>query len=96
MKEIIRAVEAIVEEAATMKNAYFWTPSGCAGGRRSYEMQHTHDTVEWDEGGHHYTAAYSVSCSCKYIYASGHYTKDGVKTTLTAIKASLRRMKAAA
>ena len=94
--ETIKAVEAIVEEAASMKNAYFWTPDSCASGRRWYEKQHSHDIVEWDEGGHHYSAEYTVSCSCKNIYASGYYEKDGSKTTLTAIKNSLKRMKAIA
>lgn len=94
--EIIKAVEAIVEEAAAMKNAYFWTPAGNAGSRRWYEKQHSHDLVEWDESGHHYSAEYTVSCSCKNIYAYGTYTKDGNKTTLTTIKNSLKRMKAIA
>ena len=94
--EIIKSIESIIEEAARMKNAYFWTPDGCAGGRRYFEKKHSHDMVEWDEDGHHYSAEYTVSCSCKYVYANGHYTKDGVKTTLTAIKNSLKRMVAVA
>lgn len=93
MNETIRKIEAIVEEAVTMKNAYFWKSPNNASGRRSYEKQHSHSMVEWDENGHHYTAEYSVSCSCNNIYANGKYTKDGKKTTLTAIKNSLKRMK---
>ena len=50
--EIIKSIEPIIEEADRMKNAYFWTPDGCAG-------------------GHHYSAEYTVSCSCKYVYAIG-------------------------
>lgn len=95
MQEIINAVQAIVDEAEYMKKAYFWTPDSSAGGRRSYERRHSHDLVEWDEGGHHYSAAYTVSCSCRNIYASGDYTKDGKKTTLLAIKNSLKRLQAA-
>lgn len=92
MKEIINKINAIVEEATFMKNAYFWNPPCNATGRRSYEKQHSHSVVEWNEGGHHYTAEYTVSCSCKNIYAYGTYTRDGKKTTLTAVKNSLNRM----
>lgn len=51
--------------------------------------------TEWKEGGHTYTAAFSVSCSCSYVYARGVYTRDGHNTTLTAIKNSLGRLKKA-
>ena len=91
--ELINAIEAIINEAARMKNAYFWDPPTAAGLRRSYEKQHSHDMIEWNESGHSYTAKYTVDCSCKNIYAYGTYTKDGKKTTLTAIKNSLQRLK---
>ena len=90
---MINKIEAIVAEAEAMKHAYFFRPQTNAGGRRSYEKQHSHPLVEWDEGGHHYTAEYTVSCSCRNVYASGEYTRDGKKTTLTAIKNSLTRLK---
>ncbi len=92
MDEIVRRVEAIIDEAAEMKKAYFWSAPKSARERRSYEKRHSHPVVEWDEGGHHYTAAYVVSCSCKNIYAKGTYTRDGATTTLTAIKNSLKRL----
>lgn len=93
---ITTAIEEIIEEAAKMKNAYFWEPPIKAADRRWYEEKHSHEKIEWDEGGHHYSAAYTVSCSCKNIYASGYYEKDGKKTTLTAIKNSCKRMQAIA
>lgn len=88
-------IESIVEEAHRMKNAYFFSPPSSAGFRRSYEREHSHGTVCWEEGGHEYTASYEVSCSCRNVYAYGHYTRDGKKTTLTAIKNSLARLKKA-
>lgn len=94
MQEIIRALEGIVEEAEKMKNAYFFNPPCHASERRAYEKKHSHERVEWEEGGHTWSAKYDVSCSCKNIYTSAEYTKDGVKTNLTAIRNSLKRMKA--
>jgi len=94
MKNTIATIAAIIAEAETMKNAYFFNPPTSAGARRSYEKQHSHDLIEWEEGGHTYTAQYTVSCSCQNVYASGHYTKDGRKTTLLAIRNSLKRLEA--
>lgn len=93
-QEIIQALRDIVAEADAMKSAYFFTPPAGAGARRSYEKRHSHDKIEWEEGGHTYSAAYTVRCSCKNVYTDGVYTRDGKKTTLTAIKNSLRRMEA--
>lgn len=85
-------IKAIIEEAEKMRNAYFLTPPASASARRSYERFHSHEMVEWDEGGHHYTAEYQVDCSCKNVYAKGHYTRDGKDTTLTAVKNSYKRL----
>ena len=91
-KKLFQTISEIIEEAERMKGAYFFTPPCNASGRRSYEKHHSHGPVEWDEGGHHYTAEYSVNCSCRNVYASGNYTKDGNKTTLTAIRNSFKRL----
>ena len=88
----INAIRAIIEEAETMKNAYFFKSPTSAGGRRSYEKYHSHDMIEWEDNGHTYTAKYIVSCSCSNVYAKGEYTKDGKPTTLTAIKNSYMRL----
>lgn len=88
-------IKAIIDEAETMKGAYFFQPPKNASGRRSYEKKHSHDEVHWTEGGHEYTAAYTVTCSCSNVYASGSYTKDDKRTTLTAIRNSYNRMKEA-
>lgn len=92
MDNTINTIGAIIDEATNMKNAYFFTPPGNAGGRRSYKKKHSHNKVEWSEGGHTYTAEYIVSCSCANVYAFGKYTKDGNKTTLTSIKNSYKRL----
>ena len=93
---MINQIEAIVREADAMKRAYFFSSPGNASARRSYEKKHTHPLVSWTDNGHTYTAEFTVSCSCKNVYATGTYTKDGKKTTLTAIRNSLARMKEAA
>ena len=85
-------IKAIIDEAETMKNSYFWKSPSTAGDRRAYERYHSHDKVEWEEGGHKYTAEYTVKCSCNNIYAYGNYTKDNNKTTLKAIKNSYKRL----
>ena len=90
---MINSIESIVNEAEAMKTSYFFHPPVHASERRSYEKKHTHPKIEWDEGGHHYTAEYTVTCSCKNVYAFGEYTRDGKKTTLTAVKNSLKRLK---
>lgn len=92
MLETINAVRAIVKEAEAMRNAYFFRSPQSAGMRRSYEKYHSHDEVRWTEGGHEFSAEFRVSCSCANVYAYGVYTRDGNKTTLTAIKNSLKRM----
>ena len=91
--KIISLVEAIVNETETMKNAYFFQPCGNASSRRWYDEKHFHEKVEWTEGNSVYIAEYTVKSSCRNVYASGYYTKNGNKTTLTAIKNSLKRMK---
>ena len=90
----LSAIAAIITEADRMRGAYFFQPPQTAGGRRSYERYHSHDTVTWTENGHTYTAAYTVSCTCSNVYASGNYTRDGKKATLTTIRNSYRRMTA--
>lgn len=92
MTDITGKIAAIIDEAEKMRGAYFFSSPTSAGARRSYEKYHSHDMIEWQESGHTYTAAYTVSCSCSNVYAKGHYTKDGQPTTLTAIKASYKRL----
>ena len=93
-QQLIAQISALVDTAAKFKNAYFFSPPGNANGRRSYEKQHTIPEFSWEENGNTFTAKYIVDCSCKNVYAYGMYTKNGSKTTLTAIKNSLKRLQA--
>ena len=93
--EDLRALAAIIDEAENMRAAYFFRPPCNAAGRRSYERRHSHAAIAWQEGGHAWTAEYGVACSCANVYASGTYTRDGQRTTLTAIRNSYGRMAAA-
>ena len=63
--KIISLVEAIVNEAETMKNAYFFQPCGNASSRRWYDEKHSHEKVEWTEGNSVYIAEYTVKNSLK-------------------------------
>ena len=92
MEEKIIAIRGLIETAERFRNAYFWTPPCSASSRRWYEEKNTVPLITWEEGGHAYTAEYIVSCSCRNVYARGEYTRDGEKTTLTAIRNSLKRM----
>lgn len=94
MNELITKIENLIETAHKFKSAYYWASPGNAAGRRSYEKKWSIPEFQWEEGGHQYTAEFTVSCSCSSVYAYGTYTKDGVKTTLTAIKNSLKRLAA--
>lgn len=92
----LSAIAALIDAADYCRGAYFWTPSGSASGRRYTERKYSRDKIEWDEGGRHYTARFDVSVSCAHVYAAGTYTRDGKKTTLTAICNSFQRLQAAA
>lgn len=91
---IIHTISNIIALAAKFRNSYFFSSPGSASARRSYERNNSIDTITWTENGHTYTAAFTVSCSCSNVYASGTYTRDGKKTTLTAIKNSYARLTA--
>ena len=90
--DTLNQLKALVETAETFKSAYFFKPPMIASIRRSYEKRNSHDEIAWDENGHHYTASYTVRCTCGNVYANGNYTRDGKKTNLTAIKNSLNRL----
>lgn len=92
MATTIAAIAAIIDMAEAMKNAYFFSSPSNARARRDYEEKHSIGKVEWDEGGRHYTAEYTTTCSCSNVYAKGSYTRDGKPTTLTAIRNSYRRL----
>ena len=89
---LITALEQILESSERHKNAYFMRAIPYANARRAYERKWSVPSVAWTEGGHSYTAAYTVTCTCTTIRACGHYTRDGEDTTLTAVRNSYNRM----
>ena len=89
----INEVENLITTADKFRSSFFWTPPATATARRSYEKRYSIPAFRWEEGGHSYAASFSVSCSVRNIYAKGEYYRDGKKTTLTAIRNSLRRMR---
>ena len=92
MPNTLYRIENILSTAAHFKNAYFWQAPQTAKECRAYEEHYSQPEITWKEGGHTYTAEYAVSCSCRNIYAKGRYSRDGEKTTLTAIKNSYKRL----
>lgn len=95
-QEAINKIQNIINTAERFRTSYFWGRQGNAASRRAYEKKNSIEEFEWTDGKDVYTAAYSVECSCNHVYAKGHYTKNGKKTTLTAIKNSLVRLQAQA
>lgn len=93
-KEIINALESIIATAEKFKYAYFLKPPANARGRRSYEKYHSIPFFAFKYNGIEYTCEYRISCTCSNVYAEGLYTRNGNKTTLTAIKNVLKKMKA--
>ena len=91
--EIIQVLEAIIERVAKFKNSYFWTPPQNARARRDYEKYYSIPALEFEFGGNKYLAEFTVECSCNNVYAKGVYFKNGNKTTLTAIKNVLAKIK---
>lgn len=89
---LLSAIGAIIATADKYRSSYFWTPPCNASGRRSMERRDSKPLVTWSENGHEYSAAFDVRCSCHNVYAAGSYTRDGKKTTLTAIRNSYSRL----
>ena len=94
IKEIINALESIIATAVMFKGAYFFTPPKNESERRLYEKHFSIPSFAFEYNGVEYTCEYRISCSCRNVYAQGIYTRNGNKTTLTAIKNVLKKMKA--
>ena len=92
MDNILNSLESIMDSAERCKNAYFWQSPQSANSRRSFERENSVPEITWKDGKDVYTAEYAVKCSCNNVYARGIYTRNGRKTTLTAIKNSYNRL----
>lgn len=92
-ERLLSKIKAIIDSADKFRNCYFWDGSRYgAGGRRSMEREYSHGLVTWRDGKDVFTASYSVQMTCHNVYARGTYTRNGVKTNLTAIKNSYKRL----
>ena len=76
-KQLLNKIEQLLEMADRMKNAYLWQPPTNAGGRRLYEKNHSISPIEWEEGGHNYSAELVVSCSCAIFMYIKNITGTG-------------------
>lgn len=92
LRSKIGHIEAVIDMADKMKNAYFWDNDMNAKLRESYDRYHSVSEVCWEEGGHTYSAAFSTQSSRHNVYAKGYYYKDDEKTNLRAIRCSYNRM----
>ncbi len=88
----ITELEYLFNQDRKYKKCYFWNSYGNSQDRGRRSREESIPEFSWDEGGHHYTAEFVVEYKYSYVKARGHYTKDGKKTNLTAIKNSYKRM----
>ena len=95
MDETLNKIENLIAAAEKFRSSYFWKAPTSAASRRSYEKRYSIPAFRWEEDGHSYAASFGVSCSAQNVYAKGEYYRDGKKTTLTAIRNSLKRLKEA-
>ena len=93
--ELITKIEKLIETATDCKNSYFWKPNPSSHIRKQREQEMSIPEFAWTEGGHEYSAKFDYQESRNHVYACGIYYRDGKKTTLTAIKNSLKRLQAA-
>lgn len=91
--EIITKLEKLFDTAEKYKNSFSWYhDNGNIKQRECREKQDSIDEFEWYENGDKYTAEYTVRIRRYNVYAYGTYTKNGIPTTLTAIKNSYKRL----
>ena len=92
VEETVASIKNLIGTVEKFRNSYFWSSKGNAASRRWYEKQNSIPEFSWTESEDSYTAEFTVTCSCRNVYASGYYTKNGEKTTLLAVKNSLKRL----
>ena len=92
LESTIEAIEEVIAVSDELRYSYFWHNNGNQSSRR-YRERELSAHAEWDEGCHHYDASISCYISRKHVYPSRKYFRDGEKTNLNAVHASLRRLK---
>ena len=93
--ETLDKIADIINIAECCKYSYFWRDNGNCSSRRHTEREYNRDPVCWTDGDDEYSAEYKFSQSRKHTYARGIYYRNGVRTTLTAIRNSYNRLVAA-
>lgn len=95
-KDLFEAYDSLCRSISRTQGCYFWRgDNGNRAARDWRAQQYEIPEFSWVEAGHTYTAAFSFYQTRNRTIASGSYTKDGKKTTITAIRNSVNRLKEA-
>lgn len=89
--KMLDGLRKIICDSYALNGAYFWEP-GNKDKRKRIEWRFNNNAIEWQEGGHSYSAGIRVNCSCRNVYVDRNFYRDDAKTTLTSIKNSYNRM----
>ena len=92
MTDFINQLRDLVTKAEKLHGCFFWTAPKTAADRRYMESRWSTPLLKWIDNDHIYTAEITVRVSCRNVYATTSYTKDGKVTNLTAIRNSLHRL----
>lgn len=88
-KEAKVLIRHILTNHEDFKKAYFFSSSGNASSRRSYEKKNSYEYVfTFTKKGVKHTLELSstVSCSCKNVYYKGFFKVDGKVVNITGVK----------
>lgn len=96
LMDLHKHLTKIEDAAEKYRSAYMWSDRGYDYGiepvRQARSERDSVPEVTWTDGGKQYTAEYRVSYTRTQCWPKGIYTKDGQKTTLTAVKSSHKRI----
>jgi len=96
LMDLHQQLEKIEAAAEKYRSAYLWSDRGYDYGiepvRQARAERDSVPEVTWTDGGKQYTAEYRVSYTRSQCWPKGIYTRDGQKTTLTAVKSSHKRV----
>lgn len=84
--QILSLICIIIGNHEKFKKACFMKGFDTYKERKAFNEKYTVPYTEFDYNGHRYSVQYDVKAYNTGIYVKGTYTKDGKKTTLTAIK----------
>lgn len=90
--ETIHKIRALIAVAEYYRNAFYMPMPPTAYGCALEELRGTVPYFSWNDGYHTFTAGYTVKCKYNHIFSKGFYYCDSIKTNLTAIKNSLKRL----